>query len=247
MPSNVIFGSEGMQYANRASRGMTKLGTVMAFQDGREFVYFKAGGTDTVAGTVQQQAVVISGHDVNLVPTTTLAIGATTITLTNVTTAITANQYAEGYLWGNDVDGEGYSYKIKSNAAESTGTGVASFLLEESHGLRVALTTSSKVGLRVHPCSSTVIAPTAETGCVVGVAVRVVTTLYYGWLQKKGTCAILTNGSLVVGEGVVRSATTPGSVDAYNESGGATNALPIGDVQTVGASTQYSLINLNIQ
>ena len=246
MPSNIIWGSEGMQYANREFQGSTPLGVTMQLLDGQEFVYSKAGGTGLTAGAVQQQAVVISGHDVNLVPTATLAVGETTITLTNSTTAITANQYKEGYLWVNDVDGEGYSYKIKSNLAESTGSGTATFTLEEGSGLRVALTTSSKVGLRVHPTSSVIIAPTAETGSVVGVAVRVVTTLYYCWLQTKGPAAVLTNGSLIVGEGVTRSITTPGAVDPYNGDGTG-NMLTIGDVMAVGASTQYSLIDLHIR
>ena len=51
--------------------------------------------------------------------------------------------------------------------------------------------------------------------------------------------------TVVVGEGVTRGVTTAGSIDAYNEDGAA-NILPLGDVMSVGATTEYSLINLNI-
>ena len=246
MPSNVIWGSEGMQYANREFQGSAPLGLTMKFLDGREFVYSQAGGTGLTAGAVQQQAVVVATDIIDLAVPSAEAIGATKVGVT-MQSVLTANYYKEGSLFTNTAVGAGYNYKIKSHPADTTGTAEVEFTLEEGSALRVAWDATTKVGLRKHPNDAVIIAPAAETGCVVGVAMRVVTTLYYCWLQKKGFCAVLTNGAVVVGEGVVRGATTPGSVDAYNESSGATNALPIGDVMSVGGSTEYSLINLNIQ
>ena len=245
---NTIWGNEGMQYLNSETKGPHPFGTMMKFPDGREFIFAQAGGVALTVGTLQQQAVVVSGHEVDLAVPTAQAIGDTTVILTNSTTAITKNQYAEGYLFTNDHGaagtGEGYMYKIKSNVAESTGSGAATFVLEEGAALRVAWTTATQCGLRKHPCDETLIAPTTETGVLVGVAMRVVTANYYCWLQKKGTCNVLTNGTLVKGSQVSRSTTTPGAVDTLVGDGTVPN---IGECMSIGGSTEYSLISLDIR
>ena len=240
---NVIWGSEGDQFKATATKTLP-FGTQMKFLDGREFIYARAGATDLTVGTLQQQAVAVTTDIKALAVPSAEIVGATSVGVT-MQTVLTANYYKEGFLFVSTGTGLGYMYKIKSHAAESTGTGEATFLLEEGSALRVAWDTTTKVGLRKHPCDYTVIAPTTETGALVGVSTRAVTTLYYCWLQKKGPAIVLTNGTVVVGEGVTRGVTTAGSVDPYNEDGAA-NILPLGDVMSVGGSTEYSLINLNI-
>ncbi|KKN48583.1 hypothetical protein LCGC14_0651280, partial [marine sediment metagenome] len=152
---NTIWGSEGMQYLNEENKNHP-FGTMLKFIDGQEFIYAQAGGLALAAGTLQQQAVVVSGHEADLAVPTARSVGDTTVTLTNSTTAITANQYVEGYLFTNDHGaagtGEGSLYKIKSNAAESTGSGVATFVFEEGSALRIAWTTATQCGLRKYPC-----------------------------------------------------------------------------------------------
>uniref|UniRef100_A0A6M3LLU8 Uncharacterized protein n=1 Tax=viral metagenome TaxID=1070528 RepID=A0A6M3LLU8_9ZZZZ len=241
---NVLWGSEGQQYSMTVDK-KHPFGTIMKFIDGREFVYARAGGTtDLTAGALQQQAVVVTTDIKDLAVPSAEVVGATSVGVT-MQTALTANYYQEGTLFTNTGTGVGYQYKIKSHAAESTGTGEATFVLEEGSALRVAWDTTTKVGLRKHPCDGVVIAPTTETGALVGVAVRAITKAYYCWLQTKGTAVILTNSTVVVGEGVTRGVTTAGSIDAYNEDGAA-NLLIIGDVMSVGATTEYSLINLKL-
>ena len=223
------------------------LGTVMKSPDGREFVYARAGAVDLAAGRLVQQAVVVSGHGTDIVVAAAAAIGATSVTITNNTTAIAANDYAEGYLPINDEAGEGYEYKVKSHpAADATASCVLT--LEDEDGLRVALTTASQVGLRKHECDGVLVAPTTPTGIVVGVTVRAVTAAYYCWLLKKGPKAVLTNGTLIRGLGVCRSGTTAGAVDVYplNSVDASGQEVMIGEVMTVGASTEYSLVNFNI-
>lgn len=238
----VIQGSEGMQFEHTSGK-KRPFGAKMVFPDGREFVYCQAGGTALDTGKLMQQAVVTSGHEADLVVLTG-AVNATTVTFTNVTTAITADMYAEGYMFVNDEAGEGYLYKIKSNLAESTGTGTGTLTLEEGSAIRVALTTSSEFGLRKHLCDEVVVAPTTETGCLVGATVRAVTEDYYCWLQKKGLCVVLANGTVVKGSQVARGVTTPGSVDTLCGDGTVAN---IGECVSVAASTEYCLINLDIR
>jgi hypothetical protein len=240
---NAMWGSEGDQYEHTSDK-KHPFGTVMKFIDGREFVYAQAGGTALNVGRLQQQAVKVSGHEVDMV-TGAASVGATAITVTPITNNVTANQYQEGFLIVNDEAGEGYHYKIKSHPAiTASSSGVIT--LEEGSAIRVALTSSSQTGLRKHICDEVVVAPTTETGVLVGVAVREVTENYYCWLQVKGTCAVLTNSTVVVGEPVTRGQTAAGSVDAYNEDG-STNLMPIGEVETVGGDGEFSLINLHIR
>lgn len=241
---NVIFGSYGDQF-HHSSAAILPLGQKMMLPDGRQFIYAQAGATGLDAGKLMQEPAVTSGHTKDLVVAAAVAAGGKTVTFTNATTAITADMYAEGYMFVNDADGAGYNYKIESNLAESTGSGTGTVTLEEGEGVRIALTTSSEIGLRKHRCDGVVVAPTTETGGVVGCTVRAVTADYYCWLQVKGECGVLTNGTVVVGEPVTRSVTTPGAVDPYNEDGTA-NLLPLGQVRSVAGSGEYSLIDLDI-
>ncbi len=246
--SNVVYGSEGMQFGVSANKS-SPLGNIMILPDGSEYVYARAGGVALDVGKLMQQAVVVTGHTKDLSVAADAAIGATKVTLTNSTTAITANMYAEGYMYVNDATGEGYRYKIKSHPAESTGSGTVVITLEEGSALRVALTASvSEVGLRKHKADAVLVAPTSFTGVIVGATVRAVPLDYYCWLQKKGTAVLLTNGTVIKGMLVTRSATTPGAIDVYplNSSDNDGQQPPIGTVESVAASTEYSLVNLNI-
>lgn len=236
----VVQGSEGLQWEHTEGN-MRPLGTKMVFPDGREYVYCQAGGTTLEPGKTMQQAVVATDHDHELAPAAA-DIDATSITLQLVTTAVTANMYDEGYLFANDVDGEGYLYKIVSHAVAGS-TDTCAFVIQG--GLRVAYTTSTRVGLRKHPCDGVIRAPITESGCLVGVTVRAITDSWYGWLQKKGPCVVLGNGDLKVGCLVARGTTTEGSVDTLCGDGTSTN---IGECMADSdESGDYSLINLNIR
>ncbi len=243
-----IQGNWGQQFQTSSTKKLP-FGTVMELPDGREFVYARAGAVALDVGKVMQQAVVISGHTKDLVPAATV-IGANTVTLTNSTTAITADMYAEGTLFVNAGAGLGYSYHIKSHPAEATGSATCLFTLEEDDALQVALVAAtSKCGLRKHTCDGVLVAPTTFTGVVVGVTVCAVTENYYCWLLKKGATAALTNGTVIVGKAVNRSETTAGAVDVYPLNSSATSGQQpmIGFVESVGATAEYSLVDFNIK
>jgi len=243
-----IQGTWGQQFQTTVAKKLP-FGTVMELPDGREFVYARNGSVELAAGRVCQQAVVVSGHEKDLVPAAT-AIGATTVSLTNATTAITANMYAEGSLWISDGPGEGYVYHIKSNPAEATGSAACIFTLEEDDAIQVALVAAtSKVGLRKNKCDGVLVAPTTFTGVVVGVTSCVVAASYYCWLLIKGCASVLTNGTVISGKAVNRSETTAGAVDVYplNSSDTSGQQPMLGFVETVAATTNYSLVNFNIK
>src|SRR5688500_11606628 len=70
------------------------LGEKMKGPSGAEYVFVKAGASNTVAGNWLQSPAEVSNHQ-NLVATAA-AIGAQTVTVTLGATAATANQYAGG-------------------------------------------------------------------------------------------------------------------------------------------------------
>jgi len=219
----------------------------MSLPDGREFRYARAG-VDLAPGKLAQESAVISGHTKDLAVVAAVAVGETAINITLATTGVTANQYAGGFLFVNDVDGEGQLCKIKSHPAQASTSGNVVITVEDEDALRVALTTSSQVGLRFNPYDGVVVAPTTHTGVVVGASICAVTTTYYCWLQTKGPAAMLTNGTVVLGLAVDRSGTTAGAVDVYPLNSGDTAGQEqvIGTVMSVASSTEYSLVNLNI-
>ena len=224
------------------------LGTRLITPNGNVYRYCKAGAVALIAGQLMQESVVASGHGSDLAVASAAAIEATTVTITNSTTAITADMYKEGSLYVNDVDGEGQICTIKSHPAESTGSGSCVITLEAEDALVVALTVSSQVGLRKHPYDSVIINPTTPTGIPVGVACRAIAASYYGWLQTWGLAAVLCNGTLLLGKTVVPGASTAGSVDVtpLNSSDTDGQAPVVGRVSRVAVSTDYALIFLTI-
>lgn len=169
------------------------LGTYMETDDGRGFRYAKVGALATVPGKVYQGP---AEDTTNLSPSGGLsisaaAIGATTVTLTSSIT-LTANALAGGTMVVVITPGLGQAYKIASNTAVTAAAGMV-ITLEDP--IRVALTTSSKIGLRKNLYDGVVVAPTTMTNSIVGVAPIVQTAAYYGWLQTHGIASVLQTGT----------------------------------------------------
>lgn len=188
-----------------------KLGTRMQLADGRVFYYALNGAAAGVAGTLMEGVASTAGHfNVN---TTAAAIGTKTVTLSITSGAATANQYAEGFFYGVDGDGEGHYYKIKSNTAASASGTVTCTLYDP---IRVALVASgtSEVGMFSNPYYKVVKAATV-TNMVVGLCNFVATAAYYFWLQTWGPAVVLGSAAIsTVGEPLTVH-TTDGSV-GYN-------------------------------
>ena len=235
----------GAEKNERSTQGSTPLGARAVIGD-RVFRWTRNGSVALTVNRLCQESVVVTGHGGDLAIATAAAINARSVTLTNSTTAITANQYAGGYLW---IDNEGHCYKIKSHPAESTGTGSVVITLEDDDYLRAALTTAtSNAGLRRNPYDSVVVNPTTPTGAPVGVTPIAVTASYYFWLQTWGPAAVLTNGTLIVGYMASPGATTAGSVDVYplNSVDGSGQQPIVGVASRVRPTTEFSLIDLRI-
>jgi len=217
------------------------LGTKWEMEDGsgRVFRYAKAGATALAANKMGQASAPVANHT-NIAVGTAASIGDTVLTIsTTLSTALTADQYAGGWIHINDATGEGQTYRVVSNTAGTTGT----VTIEE--GLNVALATTSEFTLTANPWNGVIVAPTTKTAPHVGVPSVAVTGAYYYWAQVAGPCGLLVDGgdTLVIGDTAGQPSTwgTAGAVGAC-----AVPGAIWGTVMSVNAATEYALINLNL-
>lgn len=186
------------------------LGTKAVTSDGREFVYVKAGAVALVAGTLQQASVRVANH-ANVTVASAAAIGDTAITVTLGATLATSNQYGNGLMIVNDVDGQGFTYQIKSNPAADASASLVVTLHNED-ALLEALTTSSQVTLVANPYNGVIQNPTTATAAPVGVALVDIPAASFGYLQTHGLVSCLNEGGTTIGLGLAPSGSDAGAL-----------------------------------
>lgn len=240
-----IYGAYGYEKETSTTQ-KHRLGTRMELPDGRVFYYAEMGGSAVTAGKALQQAVVVSGHTKDLVVTAG-AIGDQSITVTLATTAAVKNLYQDGVVFINDAVGEGQLWRIKEHEA-GTSTGSVEFKFYDNDSIATAVTSASEAGLRLNLYKDVIIAPTTLTGVVVGATPVDVAADAFFWCQTWGELAGLTAGTVVVGEPVVTGVTTAGAFSPWVIADTSAVKLPlVGRVQSVAASTEYSLIDLQVR
>lgn len=195
-------------YASVSSQGID-LGASFTTGDGRYFRYASGSATALVPGKVYQSLPQDATNQQNLA---VLAAGTSTTTVTTSTTVtLSANFLAGGILTVRDAGGgQGFSYKIKSHGAATSGT--VAFVLEDP--LVKGLTTSDHIDVTMNPFNSVIVAPTTLTGTPVGVAAFNTTASQFGFLQTRGLAAVLSDGAITVGRPVTPSTAVSGAVMA---------------------------------
>jgi len=243
-PADVIIGKGGSQVntANPWAESSTQLfplGSVLVYGN-NVYRYGLLGGTAVTAGKLVAHQAQDSNH-LNMTATATTAVAEVDISVETGGNDLTLNEYADGYLWVNDVNGEGQTMRVKSNPAHDHSDD-PSVVITTYDPLATALTTSSQLSLIHNPYSQVVIAPTAEAGAVMGATVIDVTADYYCWFTVSGPQALLTEGTLVLGHNCMRSDSTAGAVEPSSGS----TLVNIGQVMAVNATTEYSLVWMNL-
>lgn len=235
-------GQEFLTYTDRR----WPLGTVGRTEDGRVFRFALMGATAAVAGSLYQATVPVANH-VGLTPTAA-AVGATVISVTLGATAISANDYRDGQVSVDVTTGTsgGITYMIGAHPAVLA-SGVFAVPLKENHQVQVAIAaTANTVSLYHSEYWKVIVAATSYTQRIVGVAPVVIAAASYGWLQTQGPAFVLTQGTVVIAEPVVGSATTAGACSPV-AAGGSETTQVIGTCMHVGATTNFSLIRLSLE
>ena len=160
----------------------TLVGSRWDLSDGREVILVQAGSATTVAaGKLYQDAAVVANH-VNLAVTAFQAYSANgnvpaKVTATLGATAVTANQYAGGFVVVNDATGEGQTLRIASHPAADASASLA-ITLEDSPN--TALDTNSEISLIPAHGNGVIIFPTTATNVAAGVGLYPIAASAYG-------------------------------------------------------------------
>lgn len=243
--------SDAEPYNMYTDRRGLALGQQAQTNDGRVFRWFNNGAALQLPGTVVCGVAPVANH-VLQTPAVAGVVGANSLSVTLAGTAMTVDQYRDGVLAIELGTGFGFAYPIGPHGvvALSTATGT---IVPFKRGVQLqnaVPTTSNSVSFIASPYSSGVVVPaTTETTAAVGVVVNALpasgtppATPQYGWVQTKGLAAVLTIGTVIVGDQVGTPSGTAGGV------------LPIADdltqivgiVSHVATTTNYSTILLTM-
>ncbi len=216
------------------------LGTLGFDRTGAAFRYTLAGAVNLAGGKLVQVPAVVANHQ-NVAVATAVVAGDRQINLTLGATATTLDQYADGTLLVYDASGTGQRAVIATNPVIALST-AGVFQVEDAFA--AAITTSGKVNLSLNSWAGALVSAASQTTeFATGVPSVAITAAYYGWTQTKGLAAVLTNGTITKGAGVVPGQTTAGSVDI--EATG-TITQRVGTQYETGTSTKYSTTYLTI-
>ena len=172
-----------------ATAARVRVGTRATLDDGRTFFYARSSGAAIVAGN-NLSAEIQTAQFTELAVPTSLA-GATSVSVTLGSTAVTINEYAGGYLCVIDDTGEGITYKIDGHAAADASGPV---VIELVDAINVDFGAGTTVQLVKNPWMDVVIAAAAQAHFSVGISQVAVgsgaTTSQYFWVQTAGiSCA----------------------------------------------------------
>lgn len=222
-----------------------RLGCLALTADGRIFRRGEVGGTNIATARLTQSEVPDANMDELVIPTAR-AINDRTITATLGATNPADNDFAQGYLNVEDDAGEGHLYSIESETDDGT---TITLELEGGHGLVVALTTASTVGIWKNPWRDIIIHPSPPTASLTGVTPRAHAASRDGWFQVGGLASVLIDGTVVIGFSVMASNGTDGAVEAFGLTEAAPNteiAVNVGTVHEVAATTEEGTIMLGM-
>jgi hypothetical protein len=154
--------------------------------------------------------------------------------------AIAADAFADGTLTVNDATGEGVAVEVAGNTVT---TGAAEMTVTLKQPIPVALTIDvSEVTLQKNPWDEVVISIADQADMPVGVPNVTITASYYGWVQTRGTCAVLWDEAVAKGKALTIGSSTVGAVEAADAAG----EPVLGVAQMAGVDTEYQPAFLTI-
>ena len=184
------------------------LGTRMIVQGGRVFRYARAGASALAVATLAKPGEPTTGYS-NLSIAARVEAGSLSLTATLQYRATTLNQFADGFVYVNDADGEGQLYEVVENSATAK---EGTLTIKVNTPLQVALTTSSQVTLFPHRLSALQRTNLATNEQAAGVVPVAVAANSYFWLQTYGPAVCLQEGGLKSDQAVAPSMKTKGAV-----------------------------------
>lgn len=207
-----------------ATSQQTQLGAIGVTADGRRFRYVKFGGTATIvpgfllvapAVVANYQGQTITAVGTGAQVTGNLSAGSTQLVLTNGSTAITQDQFAEGFIdlliGGSSTSVTAtYTLKIKGNTAAAASATFTVYLAEALRNTTALVPGTDTYNLYVSQYNSCVTATVANVpvGITVVSVPNTSSVTNYGWVQTGGACTVTNDGqaAITVGGGFAQSA-----------------------------------------
>lgn len=235
----IVAGAPGDQFNESSVKAGHALGGRMIFPDGRAFRYAKNAAVLLVSGDVIQSSAPVANHV--LQTPTAGAVDDRTLTVALGATAVTVDQYRDGYLHIPIGAAKGQTYSIRSHAAVASS---GSFVVPLFEQLQTAVpATANSISIIANQYSGVIQSPvTTLTGPAVGVSVSAMTASVFGWLQVVGPASVRTKGTLIIGHNAAMLVTQVASVGPA----AADTSVILGRVLNVGTDGNNSLIDLNI-
>lgn len=218
------------------------IGQVASTSDGRTFAYSKSGGALT-RGQITEPVAVTANYATRTIVTASAA-GAEQVPVTLGTT-VAADAFIGFWLVVTDTTAAGAgqgSYYITGNTAATAGNS-NSTTLSIKDGLRVALTTSSVVGIYPNQQSTTIQHTAVVTLPTSGVPAISVTSGNYFWNQVGGYASVLSDGAITKGAEAIPSDATAGAVEIRVD---ATVVRAVGYAPELTVTTKYSPLVLTL-
>lgn len=253
----LIHGTEGEQFSVYSEQ-RHPLGTLMCLPDGRSFRFTEIGGSNIATSRLCAHPAQDANFD-ELAVVAAEAQEEVTVEITNGATTIAANLLDEGYVLVEDDAGEGHLYKIRSHEIEAAGSANFDVTFERGkwydddaggnkHGLVVAWTTATTVGLFRAPFRDVIIHPSPPVTALAGVTPRALNANKFGWLQVGGFASVLTDGTIVIARKVMASDAVDGAVEVMViDPAGVDDYQEVGVCVAVSADTEHSAIKLTLE
>ncbi len=190
------------------------LGTMAFGSNGKIFRYAQAGASNLVIGNLlQARAQDTQFENMAVLASASVAVqnGAQTVSVTNGSTAVAANDFVGGSVHVYTTPDLGGEYGILGHTTDASGSATLTLTLDRP--LTTSWTTSTKVVMKWNPWFKVIQFPTTQTSIPVGVALTALTAGSYGWVQTHGMTTVLSdNSTFAVGTEVGTSLATAGAV-----------------------------------
>ena len=248
---NRIYGEDAAPYTYHNEQRFP-MGQVMELPNGRLFRYARAGAAASVANTLCQAEVVDTQFD-TLTVATGASVGGTGLIVTNGTTTIYENEFAEGTLVVESVAGLGHIYPIKTSSAAGSGGAITIVFMDGVTAQSVISAGTHKVAIAKNPWADYIVTPagpSAQTAIIVGVPTIVAPQYASQWICSHGVASVLIDSDttvIVIGQVCRASESDSGAVawHDFDEADDA-NAGYIGWVMQVAADEDFGHIFLTI-
>jgi hypothetical protein len=213
------------------------IGSKAITRDGKVYRWTLNGAVALAAGkTNTGVARVANNSNMALATTSNIAIGSTKISVTLGGTAVTADQYLDGYAVINDGTGVGQSFLLAGNSAQTSGSGTCELYLAEAITAALVITSDTKVTLIPNPNAGVVVTPAVVTNPIAGVPNVAVAASSYFWDQSRGMAGVLSDGVIARGTQGIPSDAVIGALETRVD---ATVVQPVSFVPDATVDAKY--------